>query len=299
MKFSHFSNKMKVVSLGGLVYLNETFYRIQGIEKYSFDFHSHQEYEIYVFHEGSCRYLIHNHIYDLEPGDILIMDGMTLHKANVNPDKEYIRSVVHFSPHWIKGLLSEMGSMYLLEVFQVLNHCLIRTNENEQFKRIEEVICRLAEVKSTSESNTIYAETEMKVLLLQLLIHVHKLGKMNSIKIPYKKGDKAEHAGNIAAYIQENYMMKITIQSIAKALNLSKSYVAHVFKEMTGFTVMEYLMACRLTQVKYLLEMEPDKPINDIAYTTGFESVSHFSRFFREKVGVTAREYRRLRLEIR
>jgi AraC-like DNA-binding protein len=224
------------------------------------------------------------------------MDGMTLHKPNVSPNSEYIRSVIHFSPHWIKSVLTEMGSMYLLEAFQKLHHCLIRTHENNELKRLEEVISRLAEVKRTSESNDVHSITEMKVLLLQVLISVHRLGQMNSIKIPNKKVDKAEHAENIAAYVQLNYMNKLTLQTISDSLNLSKSYVAHVFKEMTGFTVMEYLMGCRLTQVKYLLEMEPDKPLKDIAYENGFESVSHFSRYFREKVGVTAKEYRRLRL---
>ncbi len=299
MSFSNISTKMIVVSLEGMVYLYETLvvnYRMQG--HYSLDFHSHQEYEIYIFHKGSCRYLIHNHIYDLEPGDILLMDGMTLHKPNVSPSCEYIRSVIHFSPHWIKSLLIEMGGMYLLEVFQQLHHCLIRASDHNQLKELEDVICRLAEVKRNAESNDIYAVTEMKVLLLQVLINVHRLVRMNSINTSNKKEDKAIHAENIAEYVQENYMKKLTLQTIADGLNLSKSYVAHVFKEMTGFTVMEYVMGCRLRQVKYLLEMETDKPLKDIAYECGFESVPHFSRYFREKVGVTAKKYRSLRTQI-
>ena len=299
MIFVLFSYKIEVVSLRGLIHLNETFlvnYRMQGKGEFSFDFHSHQEYEIYFFHAGSCRYLIHNRIYDLEPGDILLMDGMALHKPNVSPNSEYVRSVVHFSPHWIKSVLTEMGSMYLLEAFQKLHHCLIRSKDNNELKHLEDVISRLAEVKRTSDLNDIQAVTEVKVLLLQVLISVHRIGQMNSIKIPNKRVDKAEHAEKIADYLQLNYMNKLTLQAIADALNLSKSYVAHIFKEMTGFTVMEYLMGCRLTQVKYLLEMEPDKSLKDIAFECGFESVSHFSRYFREKVGVTAKEYRRLRL---
>ncbi|WP_227937743.1 AraC family transcriptional regulator [Alkalihalobacillus deserti] len=282
--------------------MNETLlvnYRIQGQEghgKYTFDYHSHQEYEIYFFHAGSCRYLIHNQIYDLVPGDILLMDGMTLHRPNIRPNSEYIRSVIHFSPQWIKGVLNELGSMYLLEAFQTLQHCLIRTNENTESKRLEDVIRRLAELKKLSESNNIEPETEMKVLLLQVLIIVHRLGHEEFTITPNEKTDKAEHAENIATYVQLNFMKKLTLVSIADALNLSKSYVSHVFKEMTGFTVMEYVMGCRLTQVKYLLEVEPDKPLKEIAHECGFESVSHFSRYFREKVGVTAKEYRRLRL---
>jgi AraC family transcriptional regulator, melibiose operon regulatory protein len=286
--------------LKGLIHLNGTLlvsYRMQGLGGHSYDYHSHQEYEVYFFHSGSCRYLIHNQIYDLEPGDILLMDGLTLHKPNINPNSEYIRSVVHFSPHWIKGLLVELGSMYLIEVFQTLHHCLIRTNGNEESKRLEEIIRRLDMLQRSPELHDKFAETEMKVLLLQVLISVHRLGEVESIKIPNQKGDKVEHAENIASYIQLNYMKKMTLESISEALNLSKSYVSHVFKEMTGFTVMEYVMGCRLTQVKYSLEMEPNKALHDIAHDCGFESASHFSRYFREKMGVTAKEYRRLRLK--
>jgi AraC-like DNA-binding protein len=285
--------------LKGLIHLNGTLavnYRMQGLGGYSLEYHSHQEYEVYFFHSGSCRYLIHNQIYDLQPGDILLMDGLTLHKPNINPTVEYVRSVVHFSPHWIKSLLEELGSMYLIEVFQRLHHCLIRTNGNDESKRLEEIICRLDELQKRSNGNDPIAETEMKVLLIQVLISVYRLGQMKSFKNPYQKGDKVEHAENIAAYIQLNYMKKMTLESIAEALNLSKSYVSHVFKEMTGFTVMEYVMGCRLTQVKYSLEMEPDKSLHDIAHDCGFESASHFSRYFRDKVGVTPKEYRQLRL---
>jgi AraC-like DNA-binding protein len=291
---------MKIVSLEGMSYLNETLiahYRMRGQSEYTFDYHSHQEYEIYFFHAGSCRYLIHNQIYDLEPGDLLLMDGMTLHKPNIRPNSEYVRSVIHFSPQWIKGVLTEMGSMYLLESFQKLHHFLIRTNENAESKRLEELFKRLDELKNHSDSNTIQVETEMKVLLLQVLIIVHRLGQVEYTITPHQKVDKAEHAENIAAYIQQFYMNKLTLDMIAEELTLSKSYVSHVFKEMTGFTVMEYVMGCRLTQVKYLLEMEPDKPLKDIAFECGFESVSHFSRYFKKKVGVTAKVYRRSRLK--
>src|SRR5690625_2432608 len=133
--------------------LNESLtvgYRSQGMSE-PFEYHSHQEYEIYFFHAGSCRYLIHNQIYDLEPGDILLMDGMTLHKPNVSPNSKYIRSFIQFTPEWIKGILKELDSMYLLDAFQKLRHCLIRTRENQESKQLELVIRRLAEVKQSSE----------------------------------------------------------------------------------------------------------------------------------------------------
>jgi len=131
-----------------------------------------------------------------------------------------------------------------------------------------------------------------------MLIILHRLTQKGDIKPLNEKVGKAKHAERIATYIQENYMRNLDLDSIAKELNFSKSYLSHLFKEMTGFTVMEYVMACRLTQVKYLLEMEPEKSIKDIAIESGFESASHFSRYFREREGMTARQYRRQRLEL-
>ena len=280
--------------------LNESLtvgYRSQGMSE-PFEYHSHQEYEVYFFHAGSCRYLIHNQIYDLEPGDILLMDGMTLHKPNVQLQSAYIRSVVHFSPHWLEGLLKELGSLYLLDPFKELGHCLIRTNENAESKRLEKVIEYLWEIRKTPGRLDVYQETEIKVLLLEMLIILHRLAQKGNIKPLKEKAGKAKHAERIATYIQENYMRELDLDFIANELSFSKSYLSHLFKEMTGFTVMEYVMACRLTQVKYLLEMEPEKSIKEIAMESGFESASHFSRYFREREGMTARQYRRQRLEI-
>ncbi|MFA9556743.1 AraC family transcriptional regulator [Evansella sp. AB-rgal1] len=261
-----------------------------------FDYHAHLEhYEIYFFHEGSCRYLIHNLIYDLQPGDILLMDGKTLHRPNIQPDKEYIRSVCHFSPQWIYGVLSELKSLHLLEVFEKLHHCLIRTNENEESKELERLFWQLTKVKNAMLMDKNRDESEIKVLLIQILFLVNRLGQNSTYKLSTKKIDKTVHAEKIAEYIQKNYQESLSIDQISNDLKISKSYISHVFKEITGFTVMEYLMGCRLTQAKFLLEMKKEMSVKDVSFECGFESVSHFSRYFKSKIGVTAKEYRRSR----
>lgn len=281
----------------GRVYIEKPIMVNYRVDEYweHIDYHSHQEYEIYFFHAGSCRYLIHDQIYELKPGDILLMDGMALHKPNIPPNSEYIRSMIHFSPEWIEGALKGVGGLNLLDVFQKLHYCLIRTNENEESRQLEKMISRLEDVQRGTDFTGVLKETEMKILLLQILVQVNHLGQIDSLKLPGKKAEKEEHAENIAAYIQNNYHHKISVISIAEALNLSKSYTSHVFKEMTGFTIMEYVMGCRLNRVKHLLETEPKKALKEIAHDSGFESVSHFSRYFKEKVGMTAKIYRNVR----
>lgn len=137
-------------------------YRIQGLDE-PISFHSHQEYEIYFFHEGSCRYLIHNQVYDLKPGDIILMDGMTLHKPNVSPNTNYVRSIVQFSPYLVKDILGELDVLYLLSIFKNLNQCLIRTNENEESKQLESIIGNLQLAHGRpSETLKLHDEVEKK-----------------------------------------------------------------------------------------------------------------------------------------
>jgi AraC-like DNA-binding protein len=69
--------------------------------------------------------------------------------------------------------------------------------------------------------------------------------------------------------------------------------MAALFKEVTGLSVMEYVMHCRLNAAQYMLETE-DKTITEISGNIGFESVSHFSRYFKKKLGRKPTEYRKL-----
>lgn len=109
------------------------FYRmqgVQGLDSYTFQYHSHHEYEIYFFCGGECKYLINNRIYELQPGDITLLDGMTLHKPNP-VESSNTRSMLHFSPTWVTEIISTLGIPYLLDPFKKLNNCLLRTGFDE------------------------------------------------------------------------------------------------------------------------------------------------------------------------
>jgi AraC-like DNA-binding protein len=279
------------------------FYRIQGVDFYNFNFHSHQEYEIYFFHSGDCKYLINNRIYELQPGDIILLDGMTLHKANPGTDSTYTRSMLHFSPLWLQESLNGLGIPNLLDPFKKLHNCFLRTGYDEfgQFVdgRIKEIASSLThmdeEVQRTGKKNQ-FLEAEIKLELIQLLMGIYKISQKELSQVTGKRSEKELHAESIASWINDHYAEKVSLDRIAEELSLSKYYASHIFKEVTGFTVMEYVMACRLNQVKYLLEMEPNQSLTDVARSTGFESVAHFSRFFKEKVGSTPSQYRKTKL---
>ncbi|OMF18527.1 hypothetical protein BK133_30440 [Paenibacillus sp. FSL H8-0548] len=275
------------------------FYQVRGSELPINNFHSHHEYEIYYFCGGECKYLINNRIYDLQPGDIILLDGLTLHKPNPRDVSTYTRSMLHFSPTWLQELMTVLGVPNLLAPFQNLNNCLLRTGNDESGQFVDAQMKKLAillvqmddEMQKTGKKSELL-EAEVKLELVQLLLGIYKMAQREFMHVKKKMTSKEQHAEAISTWIDAHYMEKVSLDQLAADLNLSKYYAAHIFKEVSGFTVMEYVMGCRLNQVKYLLEMEPDQSLADVSRAAGFESVSHFSRYFKDKMNVTPSRYR-------
>ncbi|WP_455661068.1 AraC family transcriptional regulator [Pradoshia sp.] len=281
------------------------FHRLQGLNTRiteSNQFESHSTYEIFILEEGDCKYYIQNQVYDLQPGDILLLDGLTLHKSSpISPDT-YVRSMVHFSPAWLERMLPTLGMPNLLDPFQRLNNCILRTGFDASGQYVAEKIKWIAkqlemidqEFQCTGRMNALL-KTELKIEFFQLLMKIYKMSKCEHLLVEQKKTEKKRHAENIASWINQHYCEKISLERIAAELNLNKYYVSHVFKEVTGYTVMQYVMECRLIQVKYLLEVKLDQSLEEIFLSTGFESAAHFSRFFKERIGMTPTSYRKMK----
>jgi AraC-like DNA-binding protein len=272
------------------------------------DFHSHNEFEIYCFHSGDCTYLISDRVYRLQPGDVIIMNGLTLHRANPLPSKPYVRSVLQFSPEWIRPVLSQLNMPELLDPFQKLNNTLLRFPDNERVNKLVSYIKQMAmlieEASRTDYQENPQAkeyrllESQAKTNLLQLLFEIYQHSQYQIDHLSRTDSLKEQHVENIASWIEQHYDQKINLDLMSQSLNISKFYISHIFKEITGATVMEYVMICRLNKAKYLLETARKKSIAEVAEAAGFENMAHFSRFFRQKVGMTPSEYKRQRTKL-
>lgn len=83
-----------------------------------------------------------------------------------------------------------------------------------------------------------------------------------------------------------------SISSICKRLNLSRSYVQHLYKATFGVTISADTVTSRIEYAKYLL-FGTGKPISEIASDCGFKSDVHFMRTFKSIVGMTPTSYRK------
>ncbi len=96
----------------------------------------------------------------------------------------------------------------------------------------------------------------------------------------------------IKAYVEENLTEDISVASLADRLNISVYYLSHLFKTVTGTSVLEYRNELRMTKAKLML-IRTDHSISQIARDTGFDSASYFSQVFSRTEKISPTEFRR------
>ena len=265
--------------------------RMRGIT-YSLDFHTHKEYELVLLHGGNCRFLVGNQFFYLQPGQLLMLDGMTIHKAYVSGDpQDYERSVLRFDSVWIRPLLQDINLERLLNLFEENSSGLIRIFKKRDEAIIENMIGEIATLVDLEENRL--NEARLKLAVVQLLIQISISTDYIIRKDQGFRDEKTEIAEKVSNFLFKNYHRSISIDDVSQAVNLSKSYMSHVFKEVTGHTIMTYLMQYRLSKARSQITQEPNQLIKVISQENGFESEAHFSRFFKKNIGLSPSQYKK------
>lgn len=115
---------------------------------------------------------------------------------------------------------------------------------------------------------------------------------ISAFKNDSHKDARFKNISKAVAYMEQNYAVPISNKALADMCSLSSDCFIRIFKKYYGTTPQKYLLALRLNEAKELLERYAI-PINEICVKTGFESPAHFSKLFKEKVGVSPSEYRK------
>ena len=93
------------------------------------------------------------------------------------------------------------------------------------------------------------------------------------------------------AYIAGHHEDPVSLEEIAKAMHVSTFYFCKMFKKATGLTFTDYLGRVRVEKAKTLL-LNPHLRVSEIAYTVGFQSLTHFNRVFRKLTGESPSHFR-------
>ena len=97
---------------------------------------------------------------------------------------------------------------------------------------------------------------------------------------------------NAVKYINNLGSNTTTIEDVAKNAGFSVDYFNRIYRNHTGFNVMEYVKFRKLNRAARMLRTSPDRDILSIALECGYESHEGFTRAFKDQYGKTPSEYR-------
>ena len=93
--------------------------------------------------------------------------------------------------------------------------------------------------------------------------------------------------------IQLHVSEKQSLATYAKQYGYNASYLSWLFKKEMNQSFIEYVISVRITKAKELI-LTTDKTISEIATLVGYDEYFHFSKIFKENVGLSPTEYRKL-----
>ncbi len=93
------------------------------------------------------------------------------------------------------------------------------------------------------------------------------------------------------SFIEQNFQNDISVEDIAAACGLNRSYFGKIFHESMGKSPQEFLISYRMTKATELLKLT-DLSIADIGNVVGYPNQLHFSRAFKNVYGISPRDWR-------
>lgn len=259
--------------------------RIKRTQPFSMAFdHMHDSYEVYYLLSGERYYYIDSRLYALQAGDLIFIHKHGLHRTTNKGDASHERILINFDEAFISPTLDMQETKELL----VQQHFLLRPGERERAVIVGMLEALLGEMDRNDPFRKIYQRS----LLVQLLVYIRRLHNVQYMPIVPEGSGKQQRVYAIIEYIEAHYAENLTLDQLSSAFYISSTYLCKIFKQTTGFTVVEYIRYVRIRQAQQYLR-ETRWPVTRIAEQTGFDSIAHFGRVFRQLTGRSPLQYRK------
>lgn len=251
--------------------------------------HWHSEFEINYIISGSAEFICGDSRFVSAEGDIIIIPPNMFHAIYPREGFRQLYDTVVFSPEMLG--VSENDRCAVDCVRPLANGDLgLNTRITGENIYYDEIRTAVENIFSCAKGNTSRLDMLMKSELLRLFWLLEESGDI--FRVSGNTLSRSEMIRPAIEYMNENYCGNITVERLAEAAHLSKSYFMRCFKKIAGIGAIEYLSQLRVKKVCKLLA-ETDRTAADIAFECGFRNLSNFNRQFREIMGCTPREYRK------
>ena len=131
------------------------------------------------------------------------------------------------------------------------------------------------------------------IIVILLLLYVRKRNKIIPISPVINYTQQEVLVNKAVSYMQENSgKQSLNRDKVAAYLKISCTHLSSIFKKNTGKSLPEYINELRIVEAERLL-ININKKITEIAFETGFSTLDHFIRVFKDSKGVTPNNFRK------
>ena len=96
---------------------------------------------------------------------------------------------------------------------------------------------------------------------------------------------KTNYVEAVKDYVNAKYTQNLSVEEIAKQINLDRRYLSRVFKQKTGKSMQEYIIQVRLHKAKAFLRH--GYSVADTAHLCGYDDVCNFSKMFKKQTNIS------------
>lgn len=258
------------------------------------DYHKHKEMEMMLVLRGSTNCTIHHLEYEINTGDILIIDTQDLHRIHDSTD-ELIMLTIYIDLEKYTDKYPNLD--YTIFTCEDCTKDSVEKHQELQNKTslLKSHMAQIMFAQKNQPHNQSllfeYGDEFIDVLVEQFqgfFIEDMKF-KTNQGKT---RGVNLERLYRIVKYIYMNYDKNISLMDVANLEHLSHYYVSHLIKDSTGLSFQSFLNYIRVEHAEEYL-VEGELSLTQISEFCGFSSPAYFNKCFKKWHGVTPSAYRK------
>lgn len=246
--------------------------------------HFHNFYEIHVLLDDYAAHIIEGNLYGIGFLDFVCLKPYCLHKSEYPDGPAKKRLIIQFNIPGFSGSLHNetIESLSLFEAPLPI----YRFEQNYQ----DLIIDKLNDIYKVSKLDSSIKLLSIHSKFYDLLCTLYNYKDKNIYKSESLNATTSK-IYSITSYIHNHFSEEMTLDVLAQNFFISKYYLSHLFKEVTGFSLTNYIQMTRIRNAQQLL-LFTDKKITDIAIQCGFTSFSQFNRVFNKFCKTAPRNYR-------
>lgn len=239
-------------------------------------FHWHENIEICQVLNKSCDFLIDGEVIKADEGDIVVINGHTVHRFLVGEDGVFIK-IFQISP---KALLNTNMSIKSIR----------RHITAEEIRHIPEFQKRFDDLIKIVEQDGGAATARENCFMQSISAAIYFLLMQNfadNSEVKTKKESRIFF--EIVEYVNMNFTEDISVSLIAEKMYMQRGKVGNIFLKYSGMTLNDYLNTVRIKNVNKMLDIGVS--ITEAAMESGFQNVRTLNNVYKKITGITPTEY--------